>query len=92
MMNRMNYLEQKSLVDDLNKFLSEYVIGKVTIDEIMTLDPGLQKKYYIRINNAKMNFNWSCIFDVPVDDWDAKLFDELLEKYKEAIYTQFFFY
>ena len=39
-MLRMNYLERQQFITDLQKKLSEYIIGDVAIQEVMSLDSG----------------------------------------------------
>ena len=88
----MNYLERQTLITNLANKISEYVVGDVNIQEVMSLDPGTWKKYCIQIENVKMNFKWKCIIEDEIDNWNANSFNEILEKYKSAVYKQFFFY
>lgn len=88
----MNYLERQQFIADLQKELSEYIIGDVALQEIMSLDSGIWHKYRIRVRNQKMNFEWSYIIEEEFEDWNADILDKVLAKYKEAVYKQFFFY
>ena len=91
-MLRMNYLERQQFITDLQKKLSEYIIGDIVIQEDMPLDPGAWRKYRIRIKNKKMNFEWYYTIEEELENWNADILDKVLAKYKEAVYTQFFFY
>lgn len=91
-MRIMNYLERQQFITDLQKKLSEYIIGDVALQEVASLDLGVCHRYQIRVRNQKMNFEWYYIIEKEFEDWNADVFDKVLAKYKEAIYKQFFFY
>lgn len=91
-MRIMNYLERQQFITDLQKKLSEYIIGDVALQEVMSLDSGVWHRYQIRVRNQKMNFEWYCTIEEEFEDWNADILDKALAKYKEAVYKQFFFY
>lgn len=91
-MRIINYLERQQFITDLQKKLSEYIIGDVALQEVMSLDSGVWNRYQIRVRNQKMNFEWYCTIEEEFENWNSDILDKVLAKYKEAVYKQFFFY
>lgn len=88
----MNYLEKQQFIAELQKKLSEYIIGDVALQEVISLDSGVWRRYQIRVRNQKMNFEWYYTIEEEFENWNADILDKVLAKYKEAVYKQFFFY
>jgi len=85
----MDWLEKTEYLDGIRKYIENFVIGKVIIENIISFD-SIYPKIAIIIKDKKFNYKFSYIIEKPLKEITKNDIDEILNIYKEHIIKEFF--
>lgn len=85
----MDWLEEKKYSDNIRKYIENFVIGEVFIENIISFT-SIYPKIGILIKNKKFNYKFSYTIEKPLDEITKNDINEILNIYKEHIIKEFF--